>query len=121
MQSASYEILIGKCSFPRALKKYDTPKSTIIRFIKPILNALKLSKPKECVQRIKMKILSKKKLEDLVNCTKQKKLGRNTSLTPDEEAVYVACCDMKAVRGLPSDRSNLSEKLEECKSDGRRE
>ena len=89
---------------------------TFNRYAAKVLNNLQINNIKTCQRLCSSGGLQKEKVKHVVDCTDVLRPGRKPVLTRDEEEIIVACCDLKALHGVPSTCWMLASKVEQVKN-----
>ena len=101
MRQLFKEVLNGETTLRDAMEEYGIPKSSYYRYLKEILDLLKISTAKQVKNNIKEGGLSLRKLTQCMATIKIKPKGYATKLLPDEEVLVVATAEMKNLASQP--------------------
>ena len=95
------KVFIGEIKALDGLQEYGIPKTSYYRFIKQSLGILNIDTLKEAQTLFKKNTLTKVMIDRAVSKIRFKPLGAPTLLSIDEEALVVACSEMKAMASQP--------------------
>ena len=105
------EVLNGETTLRDAMEEYGIPKSSYYRYLKEILDFLKISTAKQVKNNIKEGGLSLRKLTQCLATIKIKPKGYATKLLPDEEVLVVATAEMKNLASQPQRTKRVAASL----------